>query len=179
MMRFKRLNAEVLFTQESLTEVSSADIQSLKDHAGKNERKRIRLCAHQVENDKLHEMLIVHQKGAYVRPHKHLNKSEAVHIIEGKADVIIFNDAGNIVNVIEMADYQSGNIFYYRMSEPLYHTLLIHSDILVFHEITNGPFNRKDVVFAPWSPDDNDSTSLSSFMKKIEHMSEPFRDKKE
>lgn len=172
--RFKRLNSEVLFTQETLVEVSCADIQYLKDKAGKNERERIRLCTHQDENDKLHEMLIVHKKGAYVRPHKHVNKSEAVHIIEGKVDVIIFDENGNIINVIKIADYRSGNTFYYRMSESLYHTLLIHSEVLVFHEITNGPFNRKDTVFASWAPPETDFSSILVFLKRIKNRSEQF-----
>lgn len=176
--RFKRLNSEVLFAQETLVEVSCADIQYLKDKAEKNERKRIRLCTHQNENDTLHEMLIVHKKGAYVRPHKHVNKSEAVHIIEGRVDVIIFNEMGNIVNVIKMSDYTSGNIFYYRMSEPLYHTLLIHSEILVFHEITNGPFSRNDSVFAPWSPDETDISSIPDFLKRIKRTFEQFQHKR-
>jgi len=176
--RFKRLNSEVLFTQETLVEVSCADTQYLKDKAEKNERERIRLCTHQDENDKLHEMLIVHKRGAYVKPHKHLNKSETVHIIEGKVDVIVFDESGNIVNVINMADYRSGNIFYYRMSVPLYHTLLIHSEFLVFHEITNGPFNRKDTVFASWAPDENDLSSIIDFLNKIKHISEQFHNKR-
>ena len=74
-------------------------------------RSRIRLCAHPDVNDTLHEMLIVHEKGTYVRPHKHLNKTESVHIIEGSVDVVIFDDDGNITDVIQMGDYKSGRNF--------------------------------------------------------------------
>lgn len=173
-MRFRRLNSEVLYTQKSLTVLSQVDVQLLKDNSNENSRKRIRICTHADENDKLHEMIIVHKKSTYVRPHKHLNKSEAVHIIEGNADVIAFDENGNITDVIKMGDYRSGLMFYYRMSEPLYHTLLIHSKTLVFHEITSGPFNRSDTEFASWSPDEADIGSVLDFLKKIKKLSKIF-----
>jgi len=112
-------------------------------------------------------MLIVHAKNTYVRPHKHLNKSESFHIIEGSADVIIFNEEGSIIEVIEMGDFKSGKQFYYRLSEPYYHTLLIHCDFLVFHETTSGPFNRSDTVFASWSPSEEDTNGVNIFMESL------------
>lgn len=41
-------------------------------------------------------MLIVMAKGSYIRPHKHKNKSESFHIIEGLLDVIVFDLAVEI-----------------------------------------------------------------------------------
>ena len=88
-------------------------------------------------------MLIVHERGAYVRPHKHPAKTESTHIIEGLVDVVLFEDDARIERVISMGDYASGRAFYYRMDVPVFHTLIIRSDVLVFHETTNGPFERK------------------------------------
>ena len=126
-MRIKQVNKEVLFTTEKIAKVKDSDIELLKKKANANQRKRIRLCAHNNIKDKLHEMLIVHTKDTYVRPHKHLKKSESFHIINGIGDVILFNDSGEVIEVIPMGDYSSGRIFYYRISEPYYHTLLIRS----------------------------------------------------
>ena len=166
-MRAKTLNPEVLVAEEPIVQVSRADVEFLKASAAQNERKRIRLCTHPDVDDRLHEMLIVHAKEAYVRPHKHLNKTESVHIIEGLVDVIVFDDVGNIIEVIRMGDYASGHRFYYRMSGPYYHTLLIRSDVLVFHETTNGPFRREDTVFAPWAPDEADLAARKAFMEQV------------
>ena len=166
-MRVKTLNPEVLVADEPIVQVSRPDVEFLKVSAVQNERKRIRLCAHPDVDDRLHEMLIVHAKETYVRPHKHLNKTESVHIIEGLVDVIVFDETGNICEVIRMADYASGHRFYYRMSSPYYHTLLIRSDVLVFHETTNGPFVRTDTVFAPWSPEKSDSAAVKEYMEQM------------
>lgn len=173
-MRTKKINDEVLFTDEQIVKVGFQDIELLKEKAGSNPRKRIRLCAHRDMEDKLHEMLIIHKKGIYVRPHKHLNKSESFHIIEGTVDVIVFDETGKIIDVIKMGDYSSGLKFYYRISDPYYHTLFTKSDFLVFHETANGPFRRSDMVFAPWAPDENDMTARNEFIDRLSREVESF-----
>lgn len=163
--KYRVVNAEVLYSQAgTMTTASRSDIDLFKRLASHNPRKRVRLCAHGGADDRLHEMLIVHERGAYVRPHKHPGKTESVHIIEGLVDVIVFDDEGRIENVIRLGDYASGRIFYYRMEMPVFHTLIIRSEVLVFHETTNGPFDRSDTVFAPWAPEDGDVNSIDDFM---------------
>ena len=60
-----------------------------------------------------------------------------------------------------------GRPFYYRMSKPFFHTLLIRSDILVVHEITNGPFQKGETVFAPFAPDEADALAVSRFQAEL------------
>ena len=90
-------------------------IVMLKEKGLMNKRQRSRLCAHNEVGDTLHEMLIIHTKDTYVRPHKHLNKSESFHIVEGSLNVILFDEEGQITDVIQMGNYLSGNFFYYRL----------------------------------------------------------------
>jgi cupin fold WbuC family metalloprotein len=165
--KYRSLSPEVLYSDAVITATNRSDIDLFKQMSSHNPRKRIRLCAHGDPDDRLHEMLIVHDRSAYVRPHKHPGKSESTHIIEGLVDVVMFDDEGRIKGVIRMGDYASGRTFYYRMAAPIFHTLIIRSDILVFHEITNGPFDRRDTVFAPWAPDDGDVNSVSNFMADL------------
>ncbi len=167
-MRVKPISREVLVAQEHIVKISRNDIELLKKSAWENERRRIRVCAHKGIGDKLHEMFIVHGRDTYVRPHKHLGKTESFHVIEGAVDVIVFDQVGNLSEVISMGDYMSGREFYYRLSDPLYHTLLIRSDVLVFHETTTGPFVRADTVFAPWAPEEDDHPSRSAFLARLE-----------
>jgi len=167
MLQTRQENEEVLYGEEPIIKVTSNDIQWLKNKAGRNERKRIRLCAHRDIEDSVHEMIIIHTQDTYVRPHKHLGKSESFHIVEGRADVILFDDIGNVSHVIRMGKYETGLIFYYRISMPVYHTLLIHSDMLVFHETTSGPFNRTDTIFARWSPNEDDKEAYKAYMSNL------------
>lgn len=162
-------NEEVLYSKNNLTIVEKSDIKELKLFSGFNQRKRIRLCTHPNQTDLLHEMIIVHKKNAYVRPHKHISKSESTHIIEGVVDVVLFDKDGKITEVIEMGDYASGNAFYYRITNSVFHTLIIRSDHLVFHETTNGPFHKNTTIFAPWAPEDSDEISVINFMADLEN----------
>jgi cupin fold WbuC family metalloprotein len=165
--RFRKESDEVLYDLEPVVRISRKDVDFLKETAEHNERKRIRLCAHGSIEDSLHEMVITHVRGTYVRPHKHLGKIESFHVIEGTVDVVVFDEFGNITGVTRMGDYASGHPFYHRISEPAYHTLLITSDVLVFHEITNGPFRREDLVYAQWSPVDSKTEDVAEFIEAL------------
>ena len=61
----------------------------------------------------------------------------------------------------------SGRKFFYRLPPSHYHTLMIHSDVLVFHEITNGPFLPEDTILADWAPEETDEDEVSQYMKLI------------
>jgi cupin fold WbuC family metalloprotein len=154
----------VLVADAPLSHIGAADIAMLKERAAKNPRQRMRICAHRSSDDRLHEMLIVLTGKTYIRPHKHLNKSESFHLIEGEADAIFFDDAGKVTETIKLGP---GRQFFYRIEEPRFHTLLIRSDFLVFHETTNGPFNRADTLFAPWSPEETDLAGAQRFMESL------------
>lgn len=167
MLLVREENSEVLYGEDPIIKVSSEDTLWLKDKASKNERKRIRLCAHKSIEDSVHEMIIIHTRDTYVRPHKHLGKSESFHIVEGRADVILFDNIGNVTHVLRMGSYETGMNFYYRISRPVFHTLIIQSDILVFHETTSGPFNREDTVFADWSPNEEDKKAYIAYMSHL------------
>ena len=174
-LRYRVLNDEVLFAAEALVRLDRKTVQFLKEKALANNRRRIRLCAHQDVQDPLHEMLIVHTRDTYVRPHKHLNKCESFHVIEGTVDVVVFDESGSIGEVISLGDYSSGRMFYYRLSYSYFHTLLIRSEVLVFHETTNGPFKRSDTIFASWAPEDGDEDARRKYMEQLAQAVETFK----
>lgn len=168
--RFREVNKEVYYAEDKLIKLGKSDIELLKEKlrekAMANEPKKIRLCTHRDIHNKLHEMFIMFGKGTYVRPHKHPGKSVSYHIVEGSADIVLFDESGKIVEVIKMGDYLSGSVFYFRIDDPYYYMPIPKSNVMVFHEITNGPFNN-DTVFAPWAPAENDKTAVQEFMKKL------------
>jgi len=175
-MNFTEVNEEVLFTSEPITNVSGEDIAFLKTKAAGNRRKRVRLCAHSGNEDPVHEMLIVHTKDTYVRPHKHLDltespvifkKSESIHLIEGTLKVLVFDESGDILEVTDLGDYSTGQTFFYRISDDHFHTLIPTSDVVVFHETTKGPFRREDTLFAPWAPAESDAEAQSTYLARL------------
>lgn len=145
----RKVNEEVFLATDPIIRFDRQAIEWLKVQALNNRRGRARICAHPSNDDPLHEMLIAIRSDSYVRPHRHLNKSESFHLIEGSADIVILDDQGEVIDVIALD--RSKN-FYYRLNTPHYHTLLLNSPILVIHEITNGPFLPSGSEFASFSP---------------------------
>ena len=166
MIKIRRESAEVLYPEEDIVVVTKADLDELKQLALLNPRQRVRLCTHSSPNDRLHEMFIVHMQDCYVRPHKHLEKAESMAILEGEVDVVLFHDDGSILEVIQMGAPDSGKVFYHRQSESIYHTLIIRTEFLVFHEATEGPFMRKNTIFPEWAPAEQ-GTASNKFINKI------------
>jgi cupin fold WbuC family metalloprotein len=166
-MKTRPFNREVLYPDEPIVTVTRADAAQFGAAAAKSERHRMRLCAHDGPDHTLHEMIVALTREAYVRPHKHLNKAESFHVIEGRADIYLFDDDGRVQRRIELGDYASGLCFFYRLSQPIYHTLRVLTPVFLFHETTNGPFKQGDAQFAPWGPPESDPAACAAFMERL------------
>ena len=143
---------EVLIATGGVVKLSARDVADVVARARRSPRKRARLCAHPTPADSMHEMVICLARGTYVRPHRHAGKSESFHVIEGELDVVLFDDSGSIADVIELGPYQSGKTFFYRLMVPAFHTVLVNTPHVLFHETTNGPFDPATTEFAAWAP---------------------------
>ena len=176
-MRARKVRPEVFYADELVVRVDRDDVTSLVASADPMPRRRTRLCTHRSAEDRLHEMLIVHHREAYVRAHRHLGKAESMHIIQGETDLVLFDDAGKVTEVIGMGELHSGRPFYYRMSDSIYHSLVIRSEWLVFHEVTSGPLRREESEFAPWAPADDDAPGVQVFLAATEQQLRTVRGK--
>lgn len=159
---FTEITEEVYSATGSLTTAPDAAISFLKEAAYRNKRRRARLCAHPNNADSLHEMLIAHQGGMYVQPHKHLRKSESFHMIEGRLKIFLFDDNGTWLQTIQMSPPGNGDTFYYRLNSETFHSVLPESEYVVFHEVTNGPFDLADKINAPWAPAEDDDPAIQN-----------------
>lgn len=164
---------EVLYVNTKNLCLTQLDIAKLKKMAEKTKRQRIRLCCHTHPDAKVHEMFIVHKESCYVRPHFHQLNDETIHTLEGCADLVFFKNDGSIKNIIQLGDIASGLNFYCKIPSGQIHTLIIRSEFFVFKEVTNGPFQKKNMVFPDWGPDERCPTknsyvaNLKTFVKKI------------
>ena len=150
-----------------IVKISPEDIEFIKQIANVVARRRARICAHQSNDQPLHEMMIAICSDSYIHPHRHLGKSESFHIVEGQVDVIVLDDEGGIREVVQLGDPLSGKNFYYRLSNAYYHTLIIHSDVLVVHEVTNGPFVAEETQLAPFAPDETNAEASKNYMQQL------------
>jgi cupin fold WbuC family metalloprotein len=175
--KYKRVTEEMCRAESGVVSVSRADLEYLKSEVSKTSRKRIRLCIHQSDEALMHEMFVIYTGATYVRANKHLGKDESLHILEGEADFIFFDDEGRILDVIELGARHSGKDFFIRVPQGIFHTIIMRSPIMVIHEATPGPFDRTETKWAEWSPEDSDENAVDSYMTALEINIREFKSK--
>lgn len=168
-MKYKKENNEVLYISNYTKQLNKINLQKLSSLAYKNKDKKIRLCIHSSLQDKVHQMLIFHKKGYYIRPHKVKNKIETGLILNGECDLILFDKNGFFSKVIKLGSYNNkkNRAFFYIIPKNTFHTLIIHKD-LIFLETTEGPFVKKKVTMANWAPSaDEDKKLVNNYLNVL------------
>jgi cupin fold WbuC family metalloprotein len=176
-MALVQQSPEVFVTQGPIATIGSADIELLRNAVSRTPKRRARINAHPGHDDALHEMIIAIEPGSYIRPHRHHGKSEAFHIIEGNVDIVVFSEDGAIAEIVSLGEKGGPRPFYYRMSEPHFHTLIIRSDLLIVHEITNGPFRPEGTLYAAFAPAEDDPAA-AAYRAELIKRAAAFQDKR-
>jgi cupin fold WbuC family metalloprotein len=144
-----------------IIEVDDATIDMLIEAAGAEPKRRARLNMHNADDDLIHEMIIAFRKDSLNMPHRHVGKSESMHIMRGCVHVVTFDDAGNQLRRIRLECPHELNPptipSVFRMAAPIWHTVIPLSEVVVVHETTNGPFvPGKNMEIPPWAPAETD-----------------------
>jgi len=167
------IGQDVYEVADAIPHLRAIDIDQFKQPVHQTARKRRRLCTHLNLSDRLHEMFVAYVKDTYVHANKHLGKDESLHILEGRADFVFFDDEGEIIDVVPLGAYGSDRAFYCRIPQGVFHTWIIHSEVIVVHESTPGPFERKDTVFATWAPPEGD-VAVGTYMSNLAQRANEF-----
>ena len=130
--------------------IDKKKLDELKILAQKDPNKRARICLHKNDEEMVQEMIIAFCKDSYIRPHRHIDKSESYHIIEGRIEIIFYNDNGIEIDKVVLSDKIDEHPFLFRISNSAWHTVVPKSDFVIIHEVTKGPFNKNSSEFADW-----------------------------
>jgi cupin fold WbuC family metalloprotein len=159
--------SSVRFINKDIIEIGKTDLDILKSEAQRSPLRRARICLHKNYDEQVHEMIIAFCFDSYVIPHRHVNKIESFHIIDGKLAIIFFDEIGEVINKIIMAPLGSGFTFLYRLSSPLWHTVIPITEYVIIHETTAGPFIQGEAERPKWAPDENEHESVKRFVEKM------------
>src|SRR5579871_1167798 len=121
-MALVQKSPDVFLAEGPISTIGSSELETLKAAVKASAKRRARINTHPDAGDTLHEMIIAIEPGSYIRPHKHPGKSEAFHIGEGDVDIVVFKDDGEIDEIVRLGEKGGSRPFYYRMSEPRFHT---------------------------------------------------------
>lgn len=125
--------------------VSLSDISSIEEKALNSDNGRYRICLHKSHNDKLQDMIIAMSDKSRIAPHRRLNSSRTYSIFSGEMVFVLFDDAGREINRYKLgADNRVLHI-----SSEHYILPIPKTKMVVFHEVSEGPFENND-DYAPW-----------------------------
>ena len=166
----------VFFSTGTVVRINKAVVDDLKDKALASPDTTVRLCLHQSLDDAVQEMIIVHVRGTYVRPHRHDAETESFLVLEGSMLVIFFDDNGKETDRLMMGEKDSGYSFVCRITPGQYHTMIPLSETVVFLETTQGPFDRDaHNTFPSWAPGTDDILGAKQFFASIGEGDYPLR----
>lgn len=150
--------------QESLV-LNRTIVEQLKVYAQEHGGSNVRFCLHTGPESVFHQMIIMEHQGNYYRPHKHLSKSEAFHMIDGMMGVFLFDDNGEVSDVVRLDP--AGN-FMFRAGVGIYHAVMPLTPYVIYHECKPGPFiGAQDSIWAPWAPDGCDTVVAEAYSARL------------
>lgn len=140
--------------------ISGALFETVAALASSSPRLRMNHNFHSSPADNPHRFLNVLLRGTYIRPHRHLAppKSESFLVLEGIADVILFDDHGAITARYRLgAESPEGHLWGVDLPPGVWHTVVPRTTRVVCFEVKPGPWiPATDKEFASWAPAEND-----------------------
>jgi len=140
--------------------ISDSLFDTVEALAAESPRLRMNYNFHSGPADNPHRFLNVLLRGTYIPPHRHLKppKSESFLVLEGKADVIIFDDHGAVTARYQLGvDSPAGRMWGIDIPPGVWHTILARTARVVCFEVKPGPWvPSTDKEFANWAPAEND-----------------------
>jgi len=145
--------------------ISKYEINKLKKEAILAPLGRARICLHNSHSHLTQESIICASNKNYFRPHKHpANISESYYVIEGQMQIDFFGDSGKWLDRVVLGDNVSQYPFLYRLNQSTYHWVRPISDVLVYHEVLTGPWDKERIVnYADFSPKESDQNGIIEF----------------
>jgi cupin fold WbuC family metalloprotein len=164
-MDAKQISTEVFVANSAIIEVTRDDLEVLKSNARQSDKGKCRLLLHQTSNSSLHEMVIVHTAGKYIRPHKNVSSSKSFRILEGAFCLVLFGDDGIVEDMRIIGGDLSSSAVAIRLSDHRFHTLINLTEQVVFIETCLGPFTGS--TYADWAPEEGESQEASAYFGEL------------
>jgi cupin fold WbuC family metalloprotein len=145
--------------------ISGSLFDTVAAQAEASPRLRMNYNFHSGPADNPHRFLNVLLRDTYIRPHRHLDppKSEAFIVLEGIAEVILFDEHGSVTARHRLgAESPEGRLWGIDIPPGVWHTVLARTARAVCFEVKPGPWvPATDKEFATWAPAEADSKAAA------------------
>lgn len=141
--------------------ISTALLDELTLKAAASSRRRAHHNLHSSPDDPVQRFVVVAQGDSYIRPHRHMTKSELCTVVRGRFEVVVFDADGRVTERSVVGEGTPNLAF--ELPKETWHTLLPLTDGAAFVEVKEGPYDPATAAeFASWAPEEG-STSKTAF----------------
>ena len=158
---FVVLNDVVSAVKGPTATLSRYALDRLREQALRHCQKKARILLHGDPGNSLHEMLITHCDGSYIRPHINEYSAKSFLVLEGEMMVFFFDDRGGISDRCLLRPEKSGGDFMLRFQNPVFHTLVVMSETVSFLETVLGP--HRQTRYAEFAPEPSDRLAVDEY----------------
>lgn len=145
--------------------ISNALLDQMTAKAAASPRRRTHYNLHASPSDVVQRFVVVFQRDSYVRPHRHLTKSELCTIIRGRFEVVVFDSDGAVTERTVVGEGTPNMAV--ELPHATWHTLLPLTDGAAFLEVKEGPYDPSVAAeFAAWAPEEG-SPVMAAFQQWV------------
>jgi cupin fold WbuC family metalloprotein len=130
--------------------VGADAIAELLGKAETSERKRTHLLLHGGHHDQVQRLIIMLERGTYVRPHQHSEQWEMLALLRGRCDLLQFSPEGRPIRRVEMSAASP----VVQIPIGAWHGLYVCDTGTMLLEVKPGPYRPNE--FADWAPPEGD-----------------------
>lgn len=139
--------------------ITAADLHALAAKAAQAPRLRAHLNVHEHLDAAVQRLFIATEPGTYMRPHRHAeaHKWEFFVVLQGRLDLLIFDDAGRVTQRIVMAPAGiAAATPAVEIPPNTWHAYVCMQAGTIGLEVKQGAYvPTPEHDFAPWSPAEN------------------------
>ena len=96
------------------------------------------------------------RRGTYIRPHRHPLRWELGIVLQGRMDLVLFDDQGALMERVTMTPVRGTLAL--ELPQRTWHSYICVSDAATFFEVKEGPYDPVTASeFAPWAPAEGDA----------------------
>ena len=144
---------EVIYCDEPSPVIGSDMLIRLKSAATRAKAGRARICLHGDHADPVQTMLIAHSIRSLDRPHRLLNRSVSILVLEGRLLLVVFDDTGRSIEHTELVAFGKKKPFLARLSQGEWFSCVPLTDPVVIFETIPGPFMKEPGFYPDWAPE--------------------------
>ena len=141
-------------------------LDQLKEDAASAKRRRSHLNVHAELDASVQRLFIATQPDTYMRPHRHpeAHKWEFFIVLQGKIDLLVFDDQGALLQRIAMSGEQTRAV---EVPPGTWHAYVCMEPGTLALEIKEGEYlPTREQDFASWSPDER-SEQAAGFLEQM------------